>query len=214
VSPSGDSASRRAESREERRAKSHARNEHADLDDVAEGGDGGNAVGPALRGAAAAAAVGAALGAARALAHREDDADDDDAGDDDAGDDDAGDEVADDDGAVADEAEPGTAPPPPRDAEPDRPDGASSGAVRSVAAKAREQFRELHGKDADSLSALERLGGGGWRVTLEVVEVERVPDSTDVLATYVIELDGDGRLTSYERLRRYYRAQADLGEAR
>jgi hypothetical protein len=41
--------------------------------------------------------------------------------------------------------------------------------------------------------------------------VKRVPDSTDVLATYAVELDGEGRLVRYERLRRYYRSQADMG---
>jgi Gas vesicle synthesis protein GvpO len=210
MSPSSDSAARRAESREQRRASSRARNEHTDGDDVAEsdGESESNAVGPALRGAAAAAAVGAALGAARALSNRDDDAEDEGLPDETEP---GPDSVHDD---AADEPQEERATPAPTNAEQPPPKGASSEAVRSVAAQAREQFRELHGKDPDSLSALERLGGGGWRVTLEVVEVERVPDSTDVLATYVIELDGDGRLTSYERLRRYYRAQADLGEGR
>ena len=74
-----------------------------------------------------------------------------------------------------------------------------------------EQLRELHGREPESVSSLERTRDG-WRVTLEVVEVQRIPESTDVLATFAVELDGDGDLIAYERLRRYYRAQADLGE--
>jgi hypothetical protein len=61
------------------------------------------------------------------------------------------------------------------------------------------------------VTALERIDGG-WRITCEVVELERIPNSTDVLATYVVELDGDGELLQYERIRRYYRAQADIGD--
>jgi hypothetical protein len=47
---------------------------------------------------------------------------------------------------------------------------------------------------------------------LEVVEVARVPESTDVLASYELELDDDNGLRSLARVRRYYRAQADNGE--
>jgi hypothetical protein len=89
--------------------------------------------------------------------------------------------------------------------------GSAPEQVRSVAQAARDQLRDLHGSEAESLTALERFGNG-WRATLEVVEVRRVPDSTDVLATYAVELDDEGRLVRYERTRRYYRAQADMGD--
>jgi hypothetical protein len=78
---------------------------------------------------------------------------------------------------------------------------------------AREQLRELHGKEPESVTSLERIGDG-WRVTFEVLEVERIPSSTDVLATYVVELDDDAQLLSFERVRRYARAQADRGDDR
>ena len=48
----------------------------------------------------------------------------------------------------------------------------------------------------------------GWTVTLEVVELRRIPESTDVLASYEIELDGDGKFLSFERGGRYSRSQA------
>jgi hypothetical protein len=51
----------------------------------------------------------------------------------------------------------------------------------------------------------------GWRVALEVVELRRIPDSTDVLASYEVELDGDGKFLGFERGRRYNRSQADGG---
>jgi hypothetical protein len=89
--------------------------------------------------------------------------------------------------------------------------GAQVGDARRVAGQAREALREIAGTDAESVSSLTREGGH-WCVTLEVVEVRRVPDSTDVLASYAVHLDDDGSLVSFERVRRYYRSQA--GEER
>ena len=43
---------------------------------------------------------------------------------------------------------------------------------------------------------------------LEVVELERVPPTTDILATYRVDLDEYGELMGYERVNRYYRNQA------
>jgi hypothetical protein len=48
-------------------------------------------------------------------------------------------------------------------------------------------------------------------VTLEVVELRRIPESTDVLASYEVELDGDGRYLGFSRGRRYSRSQAEGG---
>ena len=79
------------------------------------------------------------------------------------------------------------------------------------AARAREILETLSGADVESVSGLERFHDG-WRVTVEAVEVRRIPESTDVLATYDVELDDDGDLVRYERRRRYARAQSDHGD--
>jgi len=55
---------------------------------------------------------------------------------------------------------------------------------------------------------------GGWKIGLEVLEVSRVPASTDVLATYEVTVDNDGDLVSYSRTRRYYRSQAASEDGR
>jgi hypothetical protein len=44
---------------------------------------------------------------------------------------------------------------------------------------------------------------------LEVVEVSRIPDSTDILASYELTLDDDGRLAQMTRTRRYLRSQLE-----
>ncbi|HEY3878365.1 MAG TPA: gas vesicle protein GvpO [Trebonia sp.] len=70
------------------------------------------------------------------------------------------------------------------------------------------QITELTGKDPEGVSGVEPLDDG-WRVTVEVMEDSRIPSSTDLLATYQIELDPDGELLAYRRVRRYARGRGD-----
>jgi hypothetical protein len=74
-----------------------------------------------------------------------------------------------------------------------------------------EQITELTGKAAESVTGVRR-SEDGWLVTVEVVEDRRIPSSTDILATYEAELDGDGELQSYRRTRRYSRGAGDDGD--
>jgi len=76
-----------------------------------------------------------------------------------------------------------------------------------AAALARQQLEELIQRPVEGVSGLMRKRDG-WTVTLEVVELERVPPTTDILATYRVDLDEDGELMGYERVNRYYRNQA------
>jgi hypothetical protein len=75
---------------------------------------------------------------------------------------------------------------------------------------AREQLAALLGREPESVSALAR-NEEGWTADVEVLEMERIPDSTSVLATYTVQLDRDGDLLGYERRRRYTRGQVDRG---
>jgi len=76
-----------------------------------------------------------------------------------------------------------------------------------IARSAAEQLAEIAGAEADSISGLERTEDG-WLVQVEVVEVQRIPDSTSVLASYQVVVDDSGELQSYHRAHRYYRNQA------
>lgn len=70
------------------------------------------------------------------------------------------------------------------------------------------QLAELLGTAPDSVSAL-RPAQDGWTADVEVVELERVPDTMTVMATYRVTLDLQGQLLGYERVRRYARGQLD-----
>ncbi|WP_055590091.1 gas vesicle protein GvpO [Peterkaempfera griseoplana] len=77
-------------------------------------------------------------------------------------------------------------------------------AMRSAA----QQLEELLGRAPESVSAL-RPTEDGWQADVEVLELERVPSTTSVMASYRVTLDGDGELMAYERTRRYTRGQVD-----
>ena len=92
-------------------------------------------------------------------------------------------------------------------------DSRRNGAKRplEIAREAREQLSELIGRQPEGVLGVERGDDddGGWRVTLEVLELERVPNSTDLLGCYVAHMDDKGELLEYQRLRRYQRGQPD-----
>jgi hypothetical protein len=73
-----------------------------------------------------------------------------------------------------------------------------------VAARAAQQLLELTGKGVEGVTGLVRTDDG-WKVHVEVVEVRRIPDTTDILALYEVQVDEDGDLMGYRRLRRYAR---------
>jgi hypothetical protein len=77
--------------------------------------------------------------------------------------------------------------------------------------RAREQMEELFGKPVEAVSGFEQANGDrkGWTVTLELLELERIPDTTSLLGTYEATLDADGNLLGAHRVRRYPRNQTD-----
>ncbi|MEU0805183.1 gas vesicle protein GvpO [Streptomyces sp. NPDC005970] len=82
--------------------------------------------------------------------------------------------------------------------------------AREAARSAVRQVGELTGAEPEGVVSLER-GEEGWRVGVEVVEIHRVPDTTDVLALYQVTVDDRGDLVSYRRARRYSRCQSEEG---
>ncbi|MFI9610821.1 gas vesicle protein [Streptomyces sp. NPDC052023] len=74
--------------------------------------------------------------------------------------------------------------------------------------QASDQLAELLGRRPESVSALKPTEDG-WEAEVEVVELERVPETTSVMASYEVAMDPAGQLLAYKRRRRYTRAQLD-----
>jgi len=81
------------------------------------------------------------------------------------------------------------------------PIGADEIAVRAKAALAR-----ITGLTADRVSAV-MLEPDGWHVTVDLIELRRIPPATDVLAAYEALFAPSGALLSYRRTLRYLRDQ-------
>ena len=77
-----------------------------------------------------------------------------------------------------------------------------------VVRKAVQQVGALTGRDVEGVLGMRR-SDDGWEVVLEVLELHRIPDSTDVLASYEVVLDDQGELREYRRVRRYARNQTE-----
>ena len=85
----------------------------------------------------------------------------------------------------------------------------SSGSKLSAAdaiRRVREELPALLGSSVESIVGVER-GEEGWMVSAQVVELARIPNSTDVLGVYTVMLDSNGDLAGYQRERRYSRGQ-------
>ncbi|MFF0430924.1 gas vesicle protein [Streptomyces sp. NPDC004327] len=83
----------------------------------------------------------------------------------------------------------------------------TSGAAAAMRS-AVEQVSELLGRVPESVSSLRPIEDG-WEAQVEVLELERIPDTTSILASYKVTVDAEGELISYERTRRYSRGMID-----
>ena len=93
---------------------------------------------------------------------------------------------------------------------PGRSEGRFSGA--QLAQRARRELAEITGLKAESVTSLQRDEGGTWKVTVELLELSRIPETDDMLGSYEAGLDENGELLGYRRLRRYSRSQSGDGQ--
>jgi hypothetical protein len=75
---------------------------------------------------------------------------------------------------------------------------------------ATREFKQLTGVAPERVSGLDR-DDDTWIVTLEALEVSRVPMTMDVLASYQIKLSDGGELLGFHRSGRYQRGSTDNG---
>jgi hypothetical protein len=67
---------------------------------------------------------------------------------------------------------------------------------------------ELTGYEPEAVTALEWDGDAeAWQVTVEALELSRIPNTTDILGAYAVSLDEQGTLRGYRRMRRFQRGQ-------
>jgi hypothetical protein len=67
---------------------------------------------------------------------------------------------------------------------------------------------ELTGYRPEAVTALE-WDGEFWQVTVDALELSRIPNTTDIIGEYSVRLDEDGTLRGYHRERRFQRSEAE-----
>lgn len=78
--------------------------------------------------------------------------------------------------------------------------------LATVVARIGQDLGAVTGLAVERVTGLARADDG-WHAEVDVVEVSRVPPSTDVLATYAVTTDADGELLGFERVRRFRRSE-------
>ena len=82
--------------------------------------------------------------------------------------------------------------------------------ARDLTLAARRMIEELTGYAPEAVSGFQ-WDGEAWLVSVDVCELERVPNTTDVMATYIVQIDDRGGLLGYKRERRFQRGHAEEG---
>ena len=75
-----------------------------------------------------------------------------------------------------------------------------------AAERAKQEITKLTGLRSDTVSAMSHENDG-WHVTVDLIELKRIPESSDVLDSYETVMDDDGNLVTYKRVRRFYRGE-------
>jgi hypothetical protein len=85
--------------------------------------------------------------------------------------------------------------------------------VGDLAQQARRQVSELTGLQAETVTGLNRGGDDRWVVTLEALELARVPSTMDVLGTFEVTISADGELLGFRRLGHRRRSSTENGRS-
>ena len=88
-----------------------------------------------------------------------------------------------------------------------RPRRAESDAMEA-ARLAAENVLQLTGRCPENVVSVVR-DDDGWQVGVEVLELHRIPETTDIMAVYEVALDTNGDLLRCERGQRYHRGQIE-----
>ena len=81
--------------------------------------------------------------------------------------------------------------------------------LRSLSERLLQEVTLLVGCPAEGITGARREEDG-WLMSVEVLEMGRVPETADVLATYEVRTDAQGNVVEYQRRRRYLRGQTDV----
>jgi Gas vesicle synthesis protein GvpO len=77
-----------------------------------------------------------------------------------------------------------------------------------VAQRARRELAEITALEPERVISLEPRDDGTWTMTVEMLELHRIPETDDMLGTYEMVIAASGEVLCYRRIRRYPRSLA------
>jgi hypothetical protein len=77
-----------------------------------------------------------------------------------------------------------------------------------VAERAHRELVQITGLEFEGVTSLQAGDDGIWKVSVELLEFSRIPNSDDILGTYEASIDASGDLLGYRRVRRYARSRS------
>jgi hypothetical protein len=80
-----------------------------------------------------------------------------------------------------------------------------------LAQQARRQVSEMTGLQSGTVTGLDRAADDRWVVTVEVVELARIPNTMDVMGTFEVTLSERGELVGIRRSGRHRRSETNRG---
>lgn len=84
--------------------------------------------------------------------------------------------------------------------------------VTQLVEQAREELSKLTELELSSTLGTSK-DEKGWRVSVEMIEKHSIPDGMDILATYEILLDNDGKVLKFNRTKLRKRIDTEIEEA-
>lgn len=80
-----------------------------------------------------------------------------------------------------------------------------------IARRAARVLEDLGGIEPERITGLEPDEEHGWRITLEAVELRRVPETADVIGVYEMTMSNSGRFVGYRQVDRHARGRIEDG---
>jgi hypothetical protein len=75
-----------------------------------------------------------------------------------------------------------------------------------LADETKRQMAAITGLTPDTISRLDRVEGG-WALSIDMLEHRSIPRTQDLLASFEVKLDDEGKVASWHRIGRFVRGQ-------
>lgn len=76
---------------------------------------------------------------------------------------------------------------------------------------AKLQISRIVSSQIDGVTGIKKVEHG-WELLITLVELTRIPSSSDVLAEYAVSLDATGEIISYKQVQRFLRNQIGIDD--